>query len=355
MVNEAPLAELVNIRGGVTMKHTSSALAAFVLLVSLVQTARAQEATLRVVDVGPGLCVIANAPPGKTMVYDAGYSGTLCGDAARTNSGGEVELLVLSHSDQDHISDAVQILQENETRFILHTGDSRSGTGLAAVRRAIRNHESATEYSLADGPPARTRFSIGDAEANFIAGWRRARDIPVFDGDPALRGAPARNAISIVIRFDYGEHSVLLTGDTIGRREPRAGRLDEDDALRYAERFMVDQDLPIDADVLIGQHHGSENSGSLRFLQRVSPEYIVYSAGHRHEHPRLSAIERAVAAGVDPDNIYRTDRSDDEGELEWDGERLDQCRDDPEDDDVVIRLPLNGAITVDYAGPDGEC
>lgn len=325
--------------------------------------AAGEEATLRVVDVGAGLCVVAHAPPGRTMVYDAGNSGTLCADAVHEISNSEIELLVLSHSDADHISDLEKILRENETSNILHPGDRRSGSGIATRRRAIRNHASATVYDLSTSTIRFGHsFPIGDATATFIAGWSDADDIPLFEGDRPLEGAAARNAISIVIRFDYAGHSVLLTGDTIGRHEPRRGVPDDNDALRYAERFMVDhqdnENRWIDADILIGQHHGGDNSSALGFIQAVSPTYVVFSAGSNatYRHPRRSVVERMMEAGVDPDNIYRTDRGDDEGPLEWDdGDRVARCNDPAGDDDVIITLPSAGEIEIAYAVEQTGC
>ena len=86
-------------------------------------------------------------------------------------------------------------------------------------------------------------------------------------------------------------------------------------------------DVPIASDVLIAPHHGGDNGGSKCFLEAVDPEYVIYSAGHNHEHPRRRAVDRAIATGVDPNNIFRTDRGDDEGHLEYVGGRIDDRKD----------------------------
>jgi hypothetical protein len=58
---------------------------------------------------------------------------------------------------------------------------------------------------------------------------------------------------------------------------------------------------------------------------------------------------------VSPDNILRTDRGDDEGELEWDAERVLGCRDAKGDDDIEIVLSDEPGTRpqVRYRNPDG--
>src|SRR4051812_31338768 len=66
--------------------------------------AGAQETYVRVVDVGAGLCVVAMTPDGHSLVYDTGNGVATCLSAVRELvPAKKVDLLVLSHSDSDHI------------------------------------------------------------------------------------------------------------------------------------------------------------------------------------------------------------------------------------------------------------
>ncbi len=84
--------------------------------VLLVASSASAQLTVRVVDVGPGLCTMTEVPgPGSRshyMVYDAGHwLGDRCIDAAREIVDGQViDLLVISHYDSDHLGDAADIL-----------------------------------------------------------------------------------------------------------------------------------------------------------------------------------------------------------------------------------------------------
>jgi hypothetical protein len=63
---------------------------------------------------------------------------------------------------------------------------------------------------------------------------------------------------------------------------------------------------------------------------------------HRdHHHPLAAAATRFLSAGVSIENIFRTDRGDDEGGHEWSHERINGHQDrtaDGDDIEIVLRL-----------------
>lgn len=315
--------------------------------------AMAQDARLRVVDVGAGLCVVATAPGDHAIVYDAGRGGDRCIRAVRALvPSKKIDLLVLSHSDSDHVRETVAILDENEVATIIHPGDPR-GSSLVPIRRAITDEPDADVWNLTERKvPFGRSFQVGAATATFVAGWADANE--TIDDDPPLDGRDEmlNNGLSIVIRFQYGGHAVLLTGDTVGRMASK-----DDSLCQYAERKMVaaSEAVPITSEVLIGQHDSADNATSNCFIRAVRPTYVVFSAGHAYHHPRQSTADRLLANGIDKDNIFRTDRGDTEGGSgrgkEWVYGRLAGCpADGPEDDDVEISLPNtpDRPVTVAY-------
>lgn len=343
--------------------------AATVPLMALATPAAGQDAYLRVVDVGAGLCVVAVTPDRHAMVYDSGAGAALCSAAVAglVAPGEPIDLLVLSHSDIDHIGAAQAILRDYKVATILHPGDARDGATIRKVRAAIEREAGADLWDLSRRKlPFGTRFPLGAATVTFVAGWSDAREI--YGNDPSLDGsshqAERYNGISLVVRFDYGGHSVLLTGDTLGRIESPARP--DDSLCQYAERNMVENEanVPLRADVLVGQHHGSDDSTSNCFIRAVRPGWVVFSAGHEYRHPRQSTADRLVANGVDKDRILRTDRGDREPPLrgkprlkEWIYGSLRGCEDKPGDDDVEILLPADpgAAVTVRYRQNKSGC
>ena len=321
--------------------------------------AEAQEVYVRVVDVGAGLCVVATTPDGHSLVYDTGSDAATCRSAVRELVPSKnVDLLVLSHSDSDHVGAAQAILAENDVATIIHPGDNRP-EDLTALRGAIAAEPGADVWNIAVRPvPFGKQFALGPATITFVAGWSDGTKTRTH-GEKKLTEAMRNNALSSVIRLEFKGHSVLLTGDTVGRFEYEPGK-----ACEFAERTMVDDDqtIPLKSDVLVGQHHGADNATANCFIQAVQPTYVVFSAGNLYGHPRQSTADRLVAYGVPPDNIFRTDRGGYEKpksakSAQWIYKTYAGCMDKKGDDDVEIHLPADPAAptTVNYRNPKDAC
>ncbi len=310
------------------------------------------EAYLRVVDVGNALCVVAKVPTGETLLYDAGNHNTNeCADAVAEIIGPDtpIDLVVLSHSDADHIGELPEILARNHAKQLVYTGAVGTSKTLwprvvealdiARTQNQTRIRNLGTEplpNTIDANPGAPLTVNLGAAKVTFVAGWHAWP----YRGDPgaALAAAEKLNVISIVVRYDYGNQSVLLTGDTIGRR----GEPDEDpNACRDAERWMIEKSgVPLKSDVLVGEHHGGDNSSSNCFIKAVSPSFVIFPAGHAtYHHPRETAAQRYLAHNIPLNHILRTDRGDDDkGDDEWAQGLEAGCVDPAGDDDVEIRL-----------------
>jgi competence protein ComEC len=317
-------------------------------------------------------------PGGHSLLYDAGDKGGYCLRAIQELiPQDKIDLIVLSHSDADHIGELPQIigmdanngdsaeLAAKSVGTILFPGDQHiewtqaNRREIAAIEHAQANGtivwKLATDPLPDPDPDHRRVFTLGNAKATVIAGWSNGDDTRHPD-EHALPTAEHNNAISIVIRFEYGGHSVLLTGDTVGRLRGDPGK-----TCAYAERFMRDHadEWPIRSDVLIGQHHGGDNATSNCFLRAVKPRFVVFSAGHKNYfHPTQKAANRVMAtARIHADAIFRTDLRDNEGDGEWRFKSLAGCKDKAGDDDVEIILPEDAAedITVRYRQPHPGC
>lgn len=312
-----------------------------------------EDAYVRVVDVGAGLCTITAAPGGRYMVYDAGHwSNRQCIDAVRdVVTTGVIDLLVISHADSDHLGNAAAILEEFEVRRIITTGYQRWDTATwRAMQEAIAAevlYSGASVQNLRTAPlvPGST-IALGDATVTLVAGW------PEWTATSGLSLAERRNAISIVLRLDYQGHSVLYGGDTVGRRSGDSASVCKD-----AEAAMVQNaaTVAIKADVLIAPHHGADNGSADCFIAAVDPTFVIFSAGAQHRHPRAVTAERYLTHGVTLANIFRTDRGDDEGGDEWDHGRVPGCRDASGDDHIEILLPKSGSPVVAWARPQSGC
>ena len=308
------------------------------------------DVTVHVVDVGQALCTITETPDAHYMIYDAGYwKGEGCLNAAlnlvQTDT---IDLLVLSHTDADHLGDAAAILKAFTVKQIIRTGIVRETSTWRAVDAAVAEavDAGAIETNLQwDNLAPGTAFNLGAATVTVVAGWGN----PNWNG---LSDAERFNAASIVVKLSYQGHSVLFTGDTVGRHVDDANNI-----CIAAEKAMVDNRavMPLNAEVLIVPHHGADNAGSPAFIQAVSPAFAVVSAGNDYAHPRAVAMQRYLDYGLPAENIFRTDRGDDEGDLEWDWDRIVGCVDPDGDDSIEIVLPATGNVSVSYGTGGSLC
>ena len=101
---------------------------------------------------------------------------------------------------------------------------------------------------------------------------------------------------------------------------------------------------------------GADNGSSTAFIKAMSPEYVIFSAGHAHRHPRASTAKRYLDFGVEIEKIFRTDKGDDEQNTqEWSWQKIDDCIDGAGDDDVRIKITSDGLLTVRYLEGDNGC
>ncbi len=330
---------------------------AFFLLFPTFAKAASSEVYSRVVDVGAGLCVITRIPGDHFFLYDAGHwQNDVCYNAVREIvTTGKIDLMVLSHSDGDHIGNAEKILRDFDVKKIIWTGSKRPDSKTWKKMNAAIDKEAwagATVINLKKDPvPPGTQYQLGDATVTFVFGLSEWTSTNIDKSEQ-------RNAISIVVKLTYQGKSILFPGDTVGRR-----RTDPDTACRDAEKMMVDNSIkvPMKSEVLIAPHHGANNANSECFINAVDPAFVIFPAGHvpRYQHPTAAAAKRYIQHGVKPENMFRTDLGDDELKAdsgkseEWKYGAKPGCADKSGDDDVEIILKARKVPVVGYRDDGG--
>lgn len=127
-------------------------------------------------------------------------------------------------------------------------------------------------------PKVGETFNLGEAKCTILA--------------PNGTSYEDANNYSIVIKLEYGNNSLLFTGDA------------ED----VSEKEMLDNGLDLKADVLKAGHHGSSSSSTEAFLNAVNPKYAVISVGKDNDygHPHKETLQKFSSRGI---KVYRTDES----------------------------------------------
>jgi competence protein ComEC len=232
-------------------------------------------------DVGQGDAIALRTPSGRTMLVDTGPSMGESDSGARTivpwlrrNGIDTLDVLVLTHPDDDHIGGAVSVMEACVVRNIYVACTWPVQPQAVAVRQRMREEGAA----------------IHDARAGDVIALDPQVRIHVLS-PPDSVACTASNEHSVVLHLRHGACSMLLTGDA---------EID-------SERRMVARYGPLlKADVLKVGHHGSGTSSSEEFLQAVAPGQAVITVGrlNRFRHPKHSVLARLAAMNT---RVHRTD------------------------------------------------
>lgn len=241
-----------------------------------------RDLTVTVLDVGQADAAVIRFPGGKTMVIDGG--GTLDGhfDPGERIVGPylwkqkrkTVDIVVNTHSHPDHLQGLLFILENFQVNEVWSNGvvgiDSE-GTerfnDLAGERLKIMGREE---------PP----YEIGRVRVELVHPSR----------GPARENYFRENDESLVLRLVYGEVSFLFPGDI----EAAA----EEDILKTGAELA--------STVIKAPHHGSKSSSTPDFLEKVRPQYVVFTArGGRTRLPNAGVVARYEAMGA---KVFRSDR-----------------------------------------------
>jgi competence protein ComEC len=241
----------------------------------------ASRLSITFLDVGQGDASLIETASGKAILVDAGSRG--CGsDTLLLNQGVSIlDDFILSHPHEDHYGNLRTLLD----RFL--------------IKRVV--------LPFSALPPSSEEFAdllafITDTLHLDTLILRAGESLPGYEGLRLLCLWPdtlpfirqmndSVNARSLVLRVNFGNASILLTGDMELGAEAEmllSGRMQTVSLLKVA-------------------HHGSPNASSRAFLHALSPWVSIISAGagNSYGHPDSVVLQNL---GVDGGRVYRTDR-----------------------------------------------
>jgi competence protein ComEC len=295
-----------------------------------------KELRVYVLDVGQGDAILilppVDAPEGKTVLVDAGdeKNGKRVVEALKAKGVQQLDYFVATHAHPDHIGGAAEVFNNFKVGVVLHNDFPPPEVVAANEAAAATPQPGGRKQKPQPKPPARGRggravelppvkayngfksgadkvgaeFRKAEPEQRIELGGGALLTVlapqpPPFTREQiaSSRNGNESNANSIVMRLDYGEFSMLLTGDAEAQSEER----------------LVSKELELEVDVLKVAHHGSKYATSEGFLRRVKPRAAVISMAefNRYGHPDQGVLGRLKAAGVT--ELYRTDF---QGEIE---------------------------------------
>ena len=241
-------------------------------------------------DVGQGDCCLIRTETGHNYLFD-------CGSCSRRKVGEYVLLPTLkyygittldgvfvSHPDVDHMNGIQELLELAEENHL-----TIGSLVLPAVEQSARQGQfgellmAVDDRSGGQKTTQTTRVvwvSAGDA-------WESGSVRFLCLHPERESGTMNENAYSECFYVDFGDFTLLLTGDVEGSGEEAL--------LAELQRRGIGQ-----LDLLKTAHHGSRNSTTEEFLQQLHPGTAIISCGsnNRYGHPHAELLNRLESAGV---------------------------------------------------------
>ena len=268
---------------------------------------------VHIIDVGQGSAALVEFSCGVILVDNGGEKNDLFDSTTkmddyltefftrRSDLNNTIDLLVLSHPHRDHTTSTKAIGERYRILNVLTNGqESGSGRyGQIYIHKKIADAEGTATTdddigywecrtsSIPNGGITNSiidpiNCSIGNPTIKVLWGY-----VPIDPGwGQTAYNEP--NNHSIVLRIDYGQSSILFTGDL----EEKA----IDELLgKYTGSSILD------TDVYVVGHHGSKNGTTPELINAISPEMAVLSFGNpirelswtawAYGHPNKSIIE----------------------------------------------------------------
>lgn len=238
---------------------------------SVTQIVDASGLEVHFIDVGQGDATLIKAD-GHAMLIDAGENdkGTAVQLYLQKQGVEQLDYLVLTHTDSDHIGGADVIVTKFDIGQIFMSDFKKDNKTYRELMDSMKYR-----HMTFSTPEVGAEYELGSATFTVIA--------------PNDTYEDANNS-SMALILDYGDSSFLFSGD----------------CEEEAEQDMLANGLNLDVDVYQVGHHGSKSSSTEEFLDAMSPEYAVISCeeGNSYGHPHAKTLNNLRARGI---RVFRTD------------------------------------------------
>lgn len=258
------------------------------------------------IDVGQGDSAIVELPDDKILMIDAGPRSAseqlinYIEDTIFEDEYNKIDFLVLTHSDEDHIGSAPDVIEKYDIEYVFRPEIySKSETAPEGSKSHTTNIWDETITKIKTKTTADKIFFNNEyvkSEQNIIkndeAGYELKFYYPLDDYYTDV------NDFSPLMILSYKEIDFMFTGDA-------SIDCEED----FLEEYKTEANAgKFDVEVLKVGHHGSDTSTSEEFLNAIKPEEAVISCGegNKYGHPHDEVVDRLNKAGT---NIRRIDES----------------------------------------------
>ena len=219
--------------------------------------------TVAFLNVGQGDAIYIESPTHNQLLIDGGSPHKIAAELGgvmhfydRT-----IDMLLVTNPDADHIGGFIDVLRSYHVRDVIEPGTKNSSATYAELGDSIKEE------------PARNTL----ARRGMVIHLGGGADLHILFPDKDVSDWKTNDG-SVIAKLTYGATSVMFTGD----------------APSGTEEYTTSLDPSImKSTILKAGHHGSRTSVSEMFMQAVSPQYAIISAGtkNKYGHPHKETLD----------------------------------------------------------------
>lgn len=230
-------------------------------------------------DVGQGDSILIDTPTHEQILVDGGPDETVLQrlSQALPLTDKEINLVIVTHDDADHLSGINQVLQHYKVDDIWVSGAIDTTKTYQTFIQLVKDKN----------------IPIENVAAGKTISFGGLTGITLYPFQNYAGAFPsAQNDAMVVTYWQYGQETFLLSGDVQSENELE----------------MMRHNVVRPAKILKIAHHGSTTSSSESFLKAVKPDFAVISVGanNKYGHPAPSIIERLKSLNIP---VLRTDQN----------------------------------------------
>lgn len=243
--------------------------------------ARGGVLTVDFFDVGQGDGIFIQTPSGNQVLIDGGPDATILSKLGKVMPFWDrsIDVFILTHPHADHLDGALEVLKRYRVGMVLESG----------VNHSIPEYDEWHELLQAKNIP------VHIAKTGEIVNFGDGAHFDIYFPQESFVDSSPKNVHNAMLvgRLVYASSSILFMGDA-------------EKSLEYQLLWRKSDFHSLNSNILKVGHHGSKTSTTDEFLQAVSPQFAVISAGrkNRYGHPHQEVIDRLNQFGI---KIFRTD------------------------------------------------